>query len=474
MNRKGFVILITAMTVALIGLMVIQSYWIQNAISVREASFVKNVNEAVTSAVYKLERIETINKLRGRYNEQRSPGQSMPATDSLNRYLMDSWNETMGSAGIEGFLSRTFLFRDVLEQFFNAGRRIPVEKRVDLMALDSLILSELAVKGINTQYEYGIFSPSRNLMPIQKTGRYPKELLSKSFSFALYPNDMNPQPDYLMVFFPKERSFLLRQLWGMLSVSIVLILVIISLFSYTIITILRQKRLSEMKNDFINNVTHEFKTPISTISLACEALSDKDILKSEEVYTSYIDVINQENKRLGLMAEQILRSAAFESGHIILNPEEVDMHETISEAAKKIGLQVHKSGGTLSLDFGASNPVVVCDRIHMLHVMLNLLDNAVKYSKGNPEITVITANNYSGIIITVADKGIGISKVNQKKIFDKLFRVPTGNIHNVKGFGLGLSYVKSIIEKHGGNIRLESEQNSGSRFIISLPFKQEQ
>ncbi|MBN1338341.1 MAG: HAMP domain-containing histidine kinase [Bacteroidales bacterium] len=473
MNNKGFVILISVMTLALIGLMVIQSYWIKNAIVVKEANFVRNVNEAGASAVLKLEKLEAISKLRS-YPYFQNPGMRSQTGDSLQQYLFDTWNEPITSLSFDNFLRRSFFFRDVLESFFNSGTRIPVENRIDPSLLDSLIIAELQTKSINTPFEFGIFCPSRNFMPVQKTGRYPDELLSKAFSFKLFPNEMNPSPDYLMIYFPKERTFLLRQLWGMLSVSIILMIVIIFSFSYTVMTILRQKKLSEMKTDFINNMTHEIKTPISTISLACEALSDKDIQKSEQVYSNYIEVIGQENKRLGKMAEQILQSAALDKGHIQLNFEEVDMHTVIREAVNKVMLQVNKDGGKVNLDLSASRSVIAGDKTHLTNLIVNLLDNAIKYSDGKPEITVESANFYSGIIISVADKGIGISKANQKKVFDKLYRVPTGNLHNVKGFGLGLSYVKAVTERHGGKIKLESELRKGSKFSISLPFHHEQ
>ncbi|MBC8490180.1 MAG: HAMP domain-containing histidine kinase, partial [Bacteroidetes bacterium] len=276
-------------------------------------------------------------------------------------------------------------------------------------------------------------------------------------------------PDYLIVYFPYEKRFLITQLWGTLSISIIFIIVIILSFAYTIITILKQKKISEMKNDFINNMTHEFKTPVSTISLACEALGDKDIIKSEAVYNNYINVINEENRRLGSMAERILQSAYLEKGQIILKKEQVDAHEIISEAINNIQLQVEKKGGKIITNFNAESHIIEADRVHFTNVIFNLLDNANKYTPVTPEIIITTENSYSGIIISVKDNGTGISKTNQKKIFEKLYRIPTGNIHNVKGFGLGLSYVKAIVEQHGGKINLESELNKGTKFIIYLP-----
>jgi signal transduction histidine kinase len=231
----------------------------------------------------------------------------------------------------------------------------------------------------------------------------------------------------------------------------------------------RQKKLSEMKNHFINNMTHEFKTPISTISLACEALRDKDIVKSGAVYDSYISMIDEENSRLSSMAEKILQSARLEKDKIALNKEQVDVHEIISEIMKNIQLQVENKGGKIVTQLNAEKHIFQADKVHFTNVLFNLLDNAGKYTPKNPEIVIKTENSYSGIIITIKDNGIGISKSNQKKVFEKLYRVPTGNIHNVKGFGLGLSYVKTIVEAHGGKITLDSELNKGTKVIITLP-----
>ena len=457
------------MPIALIGLTVIQSYWIKNAITVKETNFIRSVNEALSTVVYKLERIEAANQFKNRMNNLQQRQNLLQSIDSLNHYFPQDNFAYSNQSDFNRFLQKSSLAQEVLESMMNNFRNTPIENRINITILDSLIDNELKSKGINTDYEFGIFSPTRNIMPVQKTGKYPKELLNKGFAFALFPSDMFNNPDYLIVYFPYEKRFLITQLWGTLSISIIFIIVIILSFAYTIITILKQKKISEMKNDFINNMTHEFKTPVSTISLACEALGDKDIIKSEAVYNNYINVINEENRRLGSMAERILQSAYLEKGQIILKKEQVDAHEIISEAINNIQLQVEKKGGKIITNFNAESHIIEADRIHFTNVIFNLLDNANKYTPVTPEIVITTENSYSGIIISVKDNGTGISKGNQKKIFEKLYRIPTGNIHNVKGFGLGLSYVKAIVEQHGGKINLESELNKGTKFIIYLP-----
>jgi len=377
------------------------------------------------------------------------------------------------------FFQNSMIPSDVWSSLMNSYRNLPIEKRISTMLLDSIISLELLNRGIQTEFEYGIFSPIRNFMPIQKTGKYPKELLNKGFTYVLFPSDMTTNPDYLMLYFPNEKRFLITQLWQTLSISIFLIIVIILTFAYTLITILRQKKVSEMKNDFINNMTHEIKTPIATISLACEALGDNDIISSENAKNSYIDIINEENKRLGNLTERILQSAKLEKGQIILKKEEVNIHDIISDSINNIKLQVENRGGRISARLNATESILMADKDHITNVIYNLLDNANKYTFEQPEIEIKTENSYSGILISVKDNGSGISKANQKKIFEKLYRVPTGNLHNVKGFGLGLSYVKAIVEQHDGRITLESDpdkyrNNSGTKFIIYLPINKSQ
>ncbi|NOX48697.1 MAG: HAMP domain-containing histidine kinase [Chlorobi bacterium] len=466
MNRKVVIIIIVVMSIALMGLMVIQTYWIKNAVTVKEAVFIQGVKEAMTNVVYKLEKLEAARQFDESLKQREKWAQMM---DSINRGMYRT-NE-MDAIALNRFMQKSLLAQEALQNMMNRFNNLPVENRIDPQILDSLLGSELKNRGINTDYEYGVFSPSRNTMPIQKTGKYPKELLNNGYHYTLFPSDMIANPNYLMVFFPHERKFLITQLWRTLTISIVLILTIILSFSYTIFTIFRQKKLSEMKNDFINNMTHEFKTPISTISLACEALKDKDIQKTAGVSDTYIHMIDEENNRLKSMAERILQSAKLEKDNIALNKEEVDVHGIIRESIKNIQLQIEKKAGQIIMELNAGKHLLQADKVHFTNIIFNLLDNANKYSPVTPKLKIKTENSYSGIIITIEDNGIGISKANQKRVFEKLYRVPTGNIHNVKGFGLGLSYVKAIVEAHGGKIGLESELNKGTKFIITLPFK---
>jgi two-component system, OmpR family, phosphate regulon sensor histidine kinase PhoR len=426
MNRRIIILTIIVMTIALIGLMFIQFYWIKNTSAVKETAFKRSITEMLPRVVKKVERMEKKKALEVNHDD--------------------------------GML--------------NFNRHLPYDRFLTGPHLDSLIEFELNTLGVDTKFEYGIYNPQRNIFLIESNAEAQKDLIEKGYAARLFLGDIFTSPEYLLIYFPREKQFLLTELWGILLSSIILIIVIVYSFTYTITTIFRQKKLSEIKTDFINNMTHEFKTPISTISLACEALSDRDVIKSSEFMESYINIIQEENKRLAGMAEKILQTAVIEKGQLKMRREQIDLHEVIIDVIKNIRIQVEIKDGLIRRHFRAENPVISGDRVHLTNLVYNLLDNANKYSPRKPVITVRTENTSSGILLTIEDHGIGISKAEQKKIFDKLYRVPTGNIHEVRGFGLGLSYVKAIVSEHKGKISLESEVNKGTTFKIFLPFSE--
>ncbi|MCX6304533.1 MAG: HAMP domain-containing sensor histidine kinase [Bacteroidetes bacterium] len=424
MNRRVIIFTIIAMTFALIGLMGIQIYWIQSASAIKEANFRRSVNEAMVKVVQKVERMERNKAL------------------LINQY----------------------------ENMLNFNRHLPYDSVLTISDLDSLIRLQLNIRGVDTRYEFCIYKPELQEFLMERSPNFRKELIEKGNAFILFQADIYTSPEYLLIYFPREKQFLLTELWGMLLISIILIIVIVYSFMYTIATIFRQKRLSEMKNDFINNMTHEFKTPISTISLACEALSDKELRGSAEFLDSYLSMIQEENKRLAGMAEKILQTAVIDKGQLKMNREIIDLHEIIIDVIKNLRIQVEIKDGEITRRLKATKPKIEGDKVHVTNLVYNLLDNANKYSPKRPMIRISTENAGNGIVMTIEDNGIGISKTEQKKIFDKLYRVPTGNIHEVRGFGLGLSYVKAIVEEHHGKISIESEANKGSKFKVFLPF----
>jgi len=471
MKRRVIIFIIILMSVALIGLTVVQVYWISNAISDRQANFKRSLDEATSNVAFKLEKLELERQLQLKigtyYQYHDKPG----SLDTVDIMLLEKLQSINNRAELEDFFNRYFLAEGFFEELFDIQSKEPSQHEIEADLLDSLISDEFNKKSINAKYLYGVFRSSEGKMIIQKPKGDPISLLDKGYAFDLFPSDLEEKPDYLIIYFPNERTYLISQLWKMLVISIFLVLIIIFSFLYTILTIIKQKKLSEMKNDFINNMTHEFKTPISTISLACQAMNDEDISKSTHFYENYVDIINEENTRLGSMAEKILQSAVLDKGQVNLNKDYFDLHEVITDVVRKIGFQVEIKDGTITTDFQANPSIIHADKVHITNMINNLLDNANKYTPQKPKIKVATTHQKNGIVISIEDNGIGISKTNQKKIFEKLYRVPMGDIHDFKGFGLGLSYVKAIVDLHRGDIKLDSELKKGTKFDVFLPFE---
>jgi len=286
---------------------------------------------------------------------------------------------------------------------------------------------------------------------------------------SLFPNDIFSKSDSLLLYFPDQKSIILRSLSGLMLVSVFFTLIIILSSILGIVTMLRQKKISDIKTDFINNMTHEFKTPIATISIAVDSINNAKVIEEPERIKSFTRIIKEENNRMNARVEQVLQMALLDSSEFRLNLKPVDINSLVAKVAGNIRLQVENREGKLELETGALNPAVEADEIHLSNVIMNLLDNANKYSPGKPEIRITTANRGSSVIITVADKGMGMNAETQHKIFEKFYRLTSGNIHNVKGFGLGLSYARAIVLAHKGEIRVTSEVGKGSTFEVRLP-----
>ena len=240
-------------------------------------------------------------------------------------------------------------------------------------------------------------------------------------------------------------------------------------FFTAVIGAARNKRIDRIRRDLMNNLTHELKTPISTIGLASEALKDPDMQKDADGFNYYIGLINEENKRLAMLVENVLQASLAESGKMQLFKQTLNVHDLIREVVKNVAIQVRKHGGKVELELEAEEPLVHADRVHLSNVVFNLVDNAIKYADGDLVLSISSAQTTDGVELRFKDNGIGIAKEHLGKVFDRLYRVPTGNVHDVKGFGLGLSYVKTVIDRHQGSIRVESETGKGSTFIMVLP-----
>lgn len=350
-----------------------------------------------------------------------------------------------------------------------------IENRIDPKVLDSLLKAELSNRGITVPYQFTVeIRPRRDDQAeylFVKHEEQKHEILENGYPVRLFPTEWFGSPAWLYVHFPNPQSFILKNTAWVLGSSLLFIGLIVFCFATAIFIILKQKKLSEITHDFINNMTHELKTPISTVSLACEAIQDPDIRLMPTQVDRYLKIIQEENDRLGHQVEKVLQIAVLDRGDFQLKIEHVDIHQIIDRAIHHISIQVENRQGTITTNLRASPSEVKADEGHLLNIILNLLDNANKYSPQLPQIRVQTYQDAKGVFIEIQDKGCGMNRETIKKVFDKFYRVPTGNLHDVKGFGLGLSYVKSMTEAHSGEIFVKSELNKGSTFTLFFPFE---
>ncbi|WP_062544935.1 sensor histidine kinase [Rufibacter tibetensis] len=353
-------------------------------------------------------------------------------------------------------------------------KEIPLAERLNQLNLDELLASELEARNISAPYRCsvkttnGLENPSL-LLASSNNALLPTNLGECEYVVRLFPNDVMTAPGFLLLSLPNRSLYVWQSLLIPSVISVLFTLIIILTFSFTLYTILRQKKISEIKNDFINNMTHEFKTPIATISLALDALVNPKVRKDEARIDYYAHIIRDENKRMHQQVEKVLQTAQMERKIQQLAFEKVDVHQLISKVAEPFQLHIEQRDGVLDLKLDAQEPHIWADPSHLANMIGNLLDNANKYSPGAPKIVIQTSTISKGLHISVEDQGVGMSREAQKKVFDKFYRVPTGNVHNVKGFGLGLSYVKTMAEAHSGNIHLRSELGKGSKFTLWLP-----
>lgn len=351
-----------------------------------------------------------------------------------------------------------------LEQTFSKGNRI-----TNPVLVDSLLKKNLAKQGISASYTYGIYFPVGDSLTYMSENETFDELKNTHYFVRLYPDDFFSQPQFLLIRFQDKASSIFKSMNYILVLFLVFTTIIIGVYYSTIKNFIRQKKLSELKTDFINNMTHEFKTPIASISLAADSLVNPKIIQDPEMIRRYSAMIKEENRRMNRHIESVLQSAILEKGSLVLRSEVVHLHEIIENASENIRFQNSVKAAEFVLELNAQNCQIQGDEVHLTNVFLNLFDNAIKYCDKEPKIVIITENPTPGTIeIKVKDNGIGIPREHLSEIFKKFYRVPTGNVHNVKGFGLGLSYVKSIIELHNGSIFVESQQTKGSTFTIKF------
>lgn len=344
--------------------------------------------------------------------------------------------------------------------------RIPNKQK-----LNTLIKNELANKGIKLSYNFWIKLANKDSLLYQNISYPTKEILPQNiYKFPLFGKDIIRDPGMLYVYFPNKSNTIVANMFVTMASSAALLFVLVFIFAYTIYAIIKQKKLSEMKTDFINNMTHEFKTPVATIMIASEALKDPEVAEDKNRVSRFANIIYDENVRLGNHIERVLSIAKLEKKEIELDFSTIHTHDSIIAVVDSMSLQLQKRNAKLTLELTANEYMVMTDELHFSNVIFNLIDNANKYSTNDPKIAIKTYNNGKNLIIEVSDKGIGMTKDQTKRIFDQFYRVPTGNVHDVKGFGLGLNYVHDIINQLGGKIKVHSEKDKGTTFEISLPF----
>jgi len=349
----------------------------------------------------------------------------------------------------------------------------PLKGRLNAIFIDTLLRFELHNQGIYQPYSFEVLTANNDSLIFSKAmdmaGEKPVFIKANTYETAIFSKDVIRDPGKIRIAFPDKNSLILSKMTANMAATGGLLLVLVFCLGYTIFSIIKQKKVSEMKTDFINNMTHEFKTPVSTIMIASEALKDQEIVADRARITRLANIIYEENARLGSHIERVLNVARIEKNDFKLEKKPLDVNEMINIVIDSMSLKLQKHDVQLTMHLEAINAIVLADELHFSNLIYNLIDNAIKYSTSTPEITISTDNKGDQIVIKVADKGIGMSRDQQTKIFEQFYRIPTGNLHDVKGFGLGLSYVNTIVKRLNGVISVRSEKDKGSDFELKFP-----
>lgn len=507
MDKKSIRIIILLMAAALIGIISLQIGWIRSSIQLNEQQFDVRVIDALNKVGERLEFEEQLmaynflnngylkSYFKKEYNQhiqvggidfsfkvERPVSEVQFSQNDLLRMMLESESEELCMCS-KCTADRT----KKLNSYMNYSKGInntPIADRIKLDYLDNALREELNDRGIDIDYNYGIYSKKKksyimanNHFVVEEENSQVtidgyKNLYTSPYRVNLFSkDDLGRSPGLLMVYFPTRASVVWKSVWLPLLGSILFTGIILFCFAYTINVIFLQKKVSEMKTDFINNMTHEFKTPIATISLAADSITSPMISGKPEKVQRFAEIIKQENKRMNNQVEKVLQMASLDKQEFSLNYSSINLDDVIISAVENIELSLVKKDGIAETDLSAKNPIIEGDLTHVSNIINNLLDNANKYSPDNPMIIVRTEDVKNGVKVTIEDKGIGMSKEALKHIFDKFYRVHTGDVHDVKGFGLGLSYVKAMMDAHNGDIDVKSELGKGSQFILTFPSK---
>ena len=495
MKRSTIWILTVVMAIALVGLLAMQIVYMEKMVAMRNSQFNEIVRRSLYSVSTMLEQNETkyfldkdlaeaeqmysslnqnnfqfgdTNEAKSDTKQSDEPVNVRPANLNTLKDLSDSYQDKQEI--LKGqYLYQKGLLNEVILTILNHSSDRPIQERADSTIVSTYLRSELDFNGLYLPFEFAIINHTNGV--VYKTEGYSPMSQQDIYSLVLFPNDPKSKQNTLNVIFPNKSDYIFESV-KFLVPSLAFTFLLLGVFLYTISVAFKQKKLSEIKNDFINNMTHEFKTPISSISIAAQMLNDDSVRKSPEMLKHVSGVINDETKRLRFQVEKVLQLSLFDRKSATMRLEEEDANASIYSVINTFKLKVEKYGGHINANLDAEDPIINVDRMHFTNVIFNLLDNAIKYRREEvpPELTVTTVNpDEDHIQITVQDNGIGMKREDLKKIFEKFYRVSTGNRHDVKGFGLGLAYVQKMIDLFGGSIRAESEVNRGSKFIITLP-----
>ncbi|MBF4471281.1 MULTISPECIES: sensor histidine kinase [Flavobacterium] len=525
MNKLFFRLLVMLMSLSLIGIILVQVYWFNTSFRNNDEQFKFHVKQVLGNVAQKLEQHELysfynkINKkidstgiapkeedLMEFYYVQKNPKTNQTIVysnnvkskqynitlpsfdkkfDNNNKFKSFSSSritEVYNNSSIDNSAVNQSLVPDVksvkvgnlgiLDKFiFEISNKdilsaMPLEDRVTNEELDKLIRKELEEYGVKTKFEFGILSNGIVTKIKSDNFVYDKAI---TYSIPVFTDNEGNEKYKLYVSFPHKKKFLLSQLVSITILSIIFTLIIIIAYTSALNQLIRQRQISEIKNDFINNMTHEFKTPIATINLALDAIRNPKIIEDKDKVFKYLEMIRDENKRMHAQVENVLRISKLEKKELNIIKESSDIEEVINDAIEHVNLILEDREGTVTTHFGAIRKIVLLNDVHFTNVIVNVLENAIKYTPEIPKIDIYTENIKDMVLIKIKDNGVGMSKIAQKRIFEKFYREHTGDIHNVKGHGLGLAYVKRIVDDHNGQIYVESEKGKGSTFIIKLP-----
>ena len=471
MSKRTIYLIVSLIVIAIVGVIWLQLEMIQAAMDVNTQQYDAAVQDALKLAAHEQEAHENdliSVQLNGYTRRIGRPAGQLSTGGLLDRPLGGGFVSGLESTAPQLTAEARIRNQDLID-------------RIDTDLLKKTLAAEFMNANLDRNMGYGVFDVRKQEFIIRNgrelstsgadTSRH-ADLMGSSYRVSVFNDEAEEPRGYIIAYSPEKSDFIFSSIWGNLALSLLFVCIILGCFIYTIYVILFQKKLSEMKTDFINNMTHEFKTPIATISLATDSIVSPKVSSNPEKVQRFAHIIKQENKRMNDQVEKVLQMAKLDKNKLKLNLSEVDLNDVVTDAAVYIGLQVEPRGGTVETHLEADPAVVEGDLTHISSLINNLLDNANKYSPEAPKIVVSTRNVSKGVEVTVKDHGLGMSREARKNIFDRFYRVHTGDRHDVKGFGLGLSYVKTITEVHNGTINVKSELGKGSSFIVTFPYRQ--